>query len=87
MSGASIYPAVQNMLLAARALGLGACLTTRHMFFAEEADKALELPRGVLSYAIIPLGYPMGNFGPTGRGKLSDFVSLDRVGNSWDKLD
>ena len=87
MSGASIYPAVQNMLLAARALGLGACLTTRHMFFADEADKALELPPGVLSYAIIPLGYPMGNFGPTGRGKLSDFVSLDRVGNSWDKLD
>ena len=86
MSGASIYPAVQNMLLAARALGLGASLTTRHMFYAEEADKALQLPKGMLSYAIIPIGYPMGNFGPTGRGNLADFVSLDRVGRGWDAL-
>jgi nitroreductase len=87
MSGASIYPAVQNMLLAARALGLGSTLTTRHMLFAEEADKALQLPQGVLSYAILPIGYPMGKFGPVGRGKLSEFVSFDRVGQPWDVLD
>jgi len=86
MAGASIYPAVQNMLLAARALGLGASLTTRHLFFAEESEKALQLPPGVLSYAILPIGYPMGNFGPTGRGRLADFVSLDRVGQAWDAL-
>ena len=86
MSGASIYPAVQNMLLAARALGLGASLTTRHMFYAEEADKALELPSGYLSYAILPIGYPLGNFGPLGRGDLKQFVSIDRVGTSWDAL-
>jgi nitroreductase len=83
MAGASIYPAVQNMLLAARALGLGATLTTRHMFFAEEADRALELPPGMVSYAIIPLGYPLGKFGPVKRGSLGDFVSLDRVGQPW----
>lgn len=87
MAGASIYPAVQNMLLAARALGLGASLTTRHMFYAEEADTALELPEGYLSYAILPIGYPMGNFGPVGRGRLSDFVSFDRVGRTWDALE
>jgi nitroreductase len=86
MSGASIYPAVQNMLLAARALGLGASLTTRHLFLEEESEKALELPPGVRSYAILPIGYPMGNFGPTGRGDLADFVSLDRVGQPWDVL-
>jgi len=86
MSGASIYPAVQNMLLAARALGLGSTLTTRHMLFAEEADKALQLPAGVLSYAILPIGYPLGKFGPVGRGKLSEFVSFDRVGQPWDAL-
>lgn len=86
MSGASIYPAVQNMLLAARALGLGASLTTRHLFYAEEADKALQLPAGMLSYAILPIGYPLGNFGPVGRGNLADFVSLDRVGQRWDAL-
>ena len=87
MSGASIYPAVQNMLLAARALGLGASLTTRHALFAEEADAALELPPGYLSYAILPIGYPLGNFGPVGRGELKDFVSLDRIGTSWDAID
>lgn len=87
MAGASIYPAVQNMLLAARALGLGASLTTRHMFYAEEADMALELPDGYLSYAILPIGYPMGNFGPLGRGSLDEFVSFDRVGQRWNALD
>ena len=87
MAGASIYPAVQNMLLATRALGLGSTLTTRHMLFAEEADKALQLPDGMLSYAILPIGYPMGKFGPVGRGKLNEFVSFDRVGQPWDALD
>jgi len=86
-SGASIYPAVQNMLLAARALGLGASLTTRHLYFEDESEKALELPPGYKSYAILPIGYPLGNFGPVGRGSLSDFVSLDRVGQPWSALD
>ena len=84
MSGASIYPAVQNMLLAARALGLGATLTTRHMIYADESDEALGLPSGVRSYAILPIGYPMGNFGPVGRGDLGDFVYQDRWGEKAD---
>ncbi len=66
-SGASIYPAVQNMLLAARALGLGATLTSRHVLHGSEVDAILQLPSGVDSYAIIPIGYPMGNFGPVSR--------------------
>ena len=86
-SGASIYPAVQNMLLAARALGLGSCLTTRHIHFGEEADKALGLPKAMYSYAILPIGYPKGNFGPVSRGSMSGFVSLDRVGEPWDALE
>jgi nitroreductase len=77
-AGASIYPAVQNMLLAIRALGLGSTLTTRHLLYAKEAEAALGLPEGVHSYAILPIGYPMGKFGPVGRGKLSDFVYLDK---------
>nr|WP_294508481.1 nitroreductase family protein [uncultured Rhodopila sp.] len=77
-AGASIYPAVQNMLLAIRALGLGSTLTTRHLMYAKEADAALGLPADVHSYAILPIGYPMGKFGPVGRGKLADFVYLDR---------
>lgn len=85
-SGASIYPAVQNMLLTARALGLGATLTTRHLFFEKETEAALGLPPGVHSYAILPIGYPMGRFGPVGRGELGQFVYLDRWGEPWDAV-
>jgi len=81
--GASIYPAVQNMLLATRALGLGSTLTTRHLRFEKETEAALGLPAGVHSYAILPIGYPMGKFGPTGRGKLSEFVFGDTYGETW----
>ncbi|MBN8871483.1 MAG: nitroreductase family protein [Rhodospirillales bacterium] len=79
-SGASIYPAVQNMLLAARALGLGSTLTTRHLLYEKEAEAALGLPPGVHSYAILPIGWPMGRFGPVGRGDLSQIVFQDRWG-------
>lgn len=82
-SGASIYPAVQNMLLAARALGLGSTLTTRHLLHEKEAEAALGLPPGVHSYAILPIGWPMGNFGPVGRGDLSQIVFQDRWGEPY----
>ena len=82
-AGASIYPAVQNMLLAARALGLGATLTTRHLRYEKEAEAALGLPEGVHSYAILPIGYPMGRFGPVGRTALADVVYEERWGNPY----
>lgn len=85
-SGASIYPAVQNMLLTARALGLGATLTTRHLIYEKESEAALGLPPGVHSYAILPIGYPMGRFGPVGRGQLSEFVYQDRWGQAYEEL-
>jgi nitroreductase len=85
-AGASVYPAVQNMLLAIRALGLGSTLTTRHLQFEKETEAALGLPPGVHSYAILPVGYPMGKFGPTGRGKMSDFVFGDKYGEKWAPL-
>jgi nitroreductase len=55
-SGSSIYPAVQNIPLAARALGLGATLTTLYLQFEKEAEAALGLPPGVHSYALLPIG-------------------------------
>jgi nitroreductase len=82
-SGASIYPAVQNMLLAARALGLGATLTTRHLLYEKETEAALGLPSGVHSYAILPIGYPMGHFGPIGRGPIKEIVYADRWGKPY----
>jgi nitroreductase len=54
------HPAVQNMLLAPRALGLGATLTTLYLNFEKEAETAFGLPPGVHSYALQPIGYPMG---------------------------
>ena len=84
--GASIYPAVQNMLLAARALGLGATLTTRHLLYENETEAALGLPQGVHSYAILPIGTPMGNFGPVRRGALADFVYQDRWGETYQQF-
>ena len=68
------------MLLAARALGLGATLTTRHMLHGVEVDRILRLPDGVDSYAIIPIGYPLGSFGPVRRSR-EGFVYDDTWGN------
>ncbi len=79
-SGSSIYPAVQNMLLAARALGLGATLTTLYLNFEKEVEAALGLPADVHSYALLPIGYPMGRFGPVRRIPLGDVVYEDRWG-------
>ena len=85
-AGSSIYPAVQNMLLAARALGLGATLTTLYLNFEKEAEAALGLPADWHSYAIIPVGYPMGRFGPVRRVALSDVVFEDRWGQAYRDL-
>jgi nitroreductase len=82
-SGSSIYPAVQNMLLAARALGLGATLTTLYLAFEKEAEAALGLPPGVHSYAILPIGYPIGRFGPVRRVALADVAYEDRWGQPY----
>jgi nitroreductase len=82
-SGASIYPAVQNMLLAARALGLGATLTTLYLLHEREAEAALGLPEGVHSYAILPIGFPMGRFGPVRRTALEEVAFADHWGQPF----
>jgi nitroreductase len=82
-SGSSIYPAVQNMLLAARALGLGATLTTLYLNFEKEVETALGLPPDVHSYALLPIGYPMGRFGPVRRVPIADVVYEDQWGQPY----
>ena len=86
ISGSSIYPAVQNMLLAARSLGLGATLTTLHLQFEKEAEAAMGLPPNVHSYALLPIGYPMGRFGAVRRVPLADVVYQDRWGQAYRDL-
>jgi nitroreductase len=85
ISGASIYPAVQNMLLACRALGLGSVLTTIHAYYNDEVRAVLDLPVEFTTYAMLPIGYPMEGFGhgPVKRRPLSEVASVDRWGNSW----
>jgi nitroreductase len=82
-AGSSIYPAVQNMLLAARALGLGATLTTLYLSFEKDVETTLGLPADVHSYALIPIGYPMGHFGPVRRVPLADVTYGDRWGQPY----
>jgi nitroreductase len=82
-AGSSIYPAVQNILLAARALGLGATLTTLYLNFEKEVEAALGLPSDAHSYALIPIGYPMGRFGPVRRAPLTEVVFENRWGQPY----
>ena len=65
-------------MLAARALGLGATLTTLYLAFEKEVEAALGLPADVHSYALLPIGYPMGRCGPVRRVPLSEVVYENR---------
>jgi nitroreductase len=77
-TGASIYPSVQNLLLAARALGLGSCLTTLHRRRKARIHEILGIPDHIESAAIIPLGWPDRDYGPNRRPPLAQFVMYDR---------
>src|SRR5205823_4085394 len=83
-SGSSIYPSIQNMVLAAKTLRLGATLTTLYLQFEKEAEVAFDLPPGVHSYALLPIGYPMNRFGPVHRIALADVIYEDRWGQPYD---
>ena len=77
----SIFPSVQNLLLAARAAGLGAALITLPLWSRFLARRALGLPWNVAPCAVVPLGWPIGRYGPTHRRPVGEVVSLDRYGN------
>ncbi len=80
--GASIFPAVQNILLAARALGLGATLTTLHRSHEAEVKQLLGVPEGVGTMALIPIGYPVGKFGPTSRIPAENVTYWEKWGQT-----
>jgi nitroreductase len=81
--GASIYPAVQNIVLACRALGLGTVITTNHLRCEDEVKAVLGLPPHVETYALMPIGYPLGKFGPLERRPLSEVAYADRWSAPW----
>ncbi len=78
-AGSSIYLAVQNMLLAARALGLGTVMTTAHSGVEDVLRAELNLPDDAHPVALIPIGYPDANFGETRRKPPSEILRF----NSW----
>jgi nitroreductase len=75
---ASVYPGVQNLLLTARALGLAATMTTWHQLLDAEFKHVLGIPAHVNTYALIPIGYPRGNFGLLTRKPAESAIHWDR---------
>lgn len=84
LRGASIYPAVQNLLLAARGLGLGSALTTLHKKYEHEIKELLGIPNNVETAALIPIGYPdnQTRYGATKRFPVKNVTYYDR----WDTV-
>jgi nitroreductase len=81
--GASIYPAVQNIILACRALGLGTLITTNHILYEDDVRAILGLPNDVFTFALMPIGYPLDNYGPLSRRPVSEVAFADRWGERW----
>jgi nitroreductase len=78
----AVYPCVQNILLACRSLGLGAALTTMHQVFEEELHEYFGIPHDFGVVVTIPIGYPIGRFGPVTRTPAADKTYIDRWGAS-----
>ncbi len=78
--GGSIWPGVQNLLLAARALGLGAAPTTLALQDHKEVREVLNMPETMGAFCLIPVGYPLGKFGPVTRKPVEEIMRFD----GWD---
>ncbi|HXH81304.1 MAG TPA: nitroreductase family protein [Candidatus Tectomicrobia bacterium] len=76
----SVIPAVQNMMLAARALGIGSIPTTLHPSVMDRVHAMFGIPKDATFHFCVPLGYPRGSFGPNVRRPTSETTFLDR----WD---
>ena len=80
MAANSVFPGVQNLLLAARALGIGSVLTTLHPIVIDRVDEMFGVPADADFHCSVPLGYPRGKFGPTRRYETADTTYWNR----WD---
>jgi nitroreductase len=79
----SIYPALQNLLLAAGAVGLGSALTTIATTFAAELREIVGFPESLVPVAVVPLGYPEKPLGPPKREPYADHTHRDTYGEPW----
>jgi nitroreductase len=78
--GSSVIPGIQNLMLAARALGIGSVPTTLHDQVLERVYALLGIPADMDFHLCIPLGYPRGKFGPTQRRSTAETTYLNRWG-------
>jgi nitroreductase len=74
----SIYPAAQNMVVAARSLGLGTVFTTFHGVAEPAIREVLHIPDDVLIGCLIPMGWPLRQFGPVNRVPVDQVIHEDR---------
>jgi nitroreductase len=81
LEGASVYPACQNLLLAARAKGYGGVLTGFHSYVEKDLRELLELPENAFIAATISLGKPAGNHGPVRRVPMNELIFADTWGD------
>jgi nitroreductase len=79
----SIFPALQNLLLAAGAVGLGSALTTIATAFADELRTVVGLPEAVIPVAVVPLGVPARPLGPPRREPFAAHTHRDHYGTPW----
>lgn len=77
----AVYPAIQNLMLAARALGLGTTLTSMHRENEAAVKGLLGIPEDMQTFAIIPLGYPLGRWGEARRRPVLETTHWDRWGS------
>jgi nitroreductase len=76
----ALFPAIQNVLLACRAVGLGASLTTIHTAFGRAVDEWLGLPENCPSCALLPIGWPRGTFRRPSRRPVDESLFFERYG-------
>jgi nitroreductase len=74
----ALFPCIQNVLLACRAVGLGASLTTVHRVFGREIDAYLGLPEHLPTAALLPIGWPIGRYGRPSRVSVDERLFIDR---------
>jgi nitroreductase len=81
--GGSTFPAVQNLLLSARALGLGASIFNLPLLHPQELTELLGIPEDNQVYCLVPVGYPLDNFGSVARKPVAKVAFRDRWGEAW----
>ena len=82
LAGSSIYPSIQNLMLAARAEGLGTVLTTPQDGIRDVLAEVIGIPEEAVPAAIIPMGWPAADFGPVNRKPVDEFLHWDGWGGA-----